>query len=424
MIKPLFLSFESLAFLQTTSTKINQTRTRKMYVVIRSFQTNTFSCLDQGQQAIPDEHVLPSTTDNSKISRAASDTHQSRVQTLPAFEENELGQFEFDSVCRLHKTAIRRIVPHPSLSSTHLLTIGDDGFLRNYMVDRSKLDTFYSVSSRPLTCLQAISVYLSENITDRSSLAFIGSSDQHLYIYNLETGTSILSQVLHSDVITDLYVSNRSVPTLLCTASHDATVRFWSLDNILYNDEEHYIFRPNYHCTSTIQMQYDISFDTSCMCMHALEEHELLVVGCQDGSIYLCHFQSGQILKQLTTSSTGLPILSLCLRADALFLAYLTGTTITLVDILTGTDVFTKSCVINNRSFNSLFYSSKILVVGLTNGMCEVWNLKSCEKIHTLCICDNISITAIRYHDGMFFFGTDDGSVHSYVFASRHPLSI
>ena len=345
------------------------------------------------------------------------------MQSLSLFEENELGQFELDSVCRLHKNAVRQIVPHPSLSSTHILTIGDDGFLRNYMIDRSKLDTFYAVSSRPLTCLQSISVYLSENTTERSSLAFMGSFDHTFYLYNLETGTSILSQVLHSDAISDLYVTNRSVPTLLCTASQDGTVRFWSLDNILYNNEERYIFRPNYHCTSTIQMQYDISFDTSCMSMHVLEEHGLLVVGCQDGSIYLCHFQTGQILKQLTIASTGLPILALSLRFDGLFLAYLTATTITLVDILTGTDVFTKPCVGNNRSFNSLFYSSKMLVVGLTNGLCEVWNLKICEKVHTLSICDNIAITTIKHYDGMFFFGTDDGSVHSYVFASRHAIS-
>ncbi|CAF5120315.1 unnamed protein product, partial [Rotaria magnacalcarata] len=59
-----------------------------------------------------------------------------RIQSLSSFEHHELGHFEFDSVCRLHKTAVKGIVPHPSLPSTHLLTIGDDGFLRNYMVNK------------------------------------------------------------------------------------------------------------------------------------------------------------------------------------------------------------------------------------------------------------------------------------------------
>jgi WD40 repeat protein len=344
-----------------------------------------------------------------------------RVQSLSAFEEHELGQFEFDSVCRLHKTSVTRIVPHPSLPSTHLLTIGDDGFLRNYMVDKSKMETFYFISSRPLTCLKSIAVYLSINTTERCSLAFIGSADHSLYIYNLETGTSILLQVLHDDAITELYITNRSTPTLLCTSSNDATVRFWSLENLLFNNGDNYIFERNYHLTSTIQMQYDISFDSSCTCMSVLEEHELLAVGCQDGSICLCHFQTGQILKQFTSSSS---ILSVIIRSDGLFLAYLTSTTITLVDILSGTDVFTKLSSSNESLFYSLFYSSQMLIVGLNNGSCDVWNLKICEKVHSLNICDNTAITTIAHNDGMFFFGTYDGSVHSYVFASRQPLSI
>jgi WD40 repeat protein len=345
-----------------------------------------------------------------------------RVQSLSSSEEHELGQFEFDSVCRLHKTAVTQIVPHPSLPSTHLLTIGDDGFLRNYMVDKSKIDTFYFISSRPLTCLKSIPVYLSINKNERSSLAFIGSADHSLYIYNLETGTSLLSKVLHDDVITSLYITNRSTPTLLCTSSNDATVRFWSLENLLFTNDDNYIFQPNYHLASIIEMQYDISFDSCCTCMHVLEEHGLLAVGCQDGSIYLCHFQTGEIIKQLTSSLS--PILSLSIRSDGLFLAYLTSTTVTLVDILSGTDVFTKTCLLNNQSFTCLFYSSQMLIVGLSNGSCDVWNLKICEKVHSLNICDNIAITTITHNDGMFFFGTDDGSVHSYVFASRQQLSI
>ncbi|CAF0775088.1 unnamed protein product [Adineta steineri] len=350
------------------------------------------------------------------------------IQRLPSFEEHELGQFEFDSVCRLHKTAITRIVPHPSLPLTHLLTIGNDGFLRNYMVNKSKMDTFCFVSSRPLTCLKSIPVHLAIDTNEKCSLAFIGSSDNALYIFNLETGTSILSQVLHDDIITDLYVTNRSIPTLLCTSSNDATVRFWSLENLLFMNEDKYIFQTNYHFSSKIQMQYDISFDSPCTCMYVLEEHSLLSVGCQDGSVYLCHFQTGQILKQLTSSSSSssssLPILSLSLRSDGLFLAYLSATTVTLVDIISGTDVFTNTCLSNEQMFKSLFYSSQMLIVGLTNGSCDVWNLKTGEKVHTLSICDKISITTITHNHGMFFFGTDDGSVHSYVFASRLQLSI
>jgi hypothetical protein len=157
--------------------------------------------------------------------------------------------------------------------------------------------------------------------------------------------------------------------------------------------------------------------------MHVLEEHGILAVGCQDGSISLCHFQTGEILKQLTLSSL-LPILSLSIRSDCHFLAYLTTKTVTLVDILSGTDVFTKTCLSNDQSFTSLFYSSQMLIVGLNNGSCDVWNLKICEKVHSLNICDNIPITVITHNDGMFFFGTDDGSVYSYVFASRQQLSI
>ena len=168
-------------------------------------------------------------------------------------------------------------------------------------------------------------------------------------------------------------------------------------------------------------MQYDASFETSCTCMHVLEEHGLLAVGCQDGMIYLCYFQTGEIIKQLTSSP--LPILSLAFRSDCLFLAYLTSTTISLVDIISGTDVFTKNYLLTGQSFTSLFYSSQMLIIGLNNGSCDIWNLKTCEKVYSLNICDNIPITTITYNDGMFFFGTDDGSVHSYVFASRQQLS-
>ncbi|CAF0792850.1 unnamed protein product [Adineta steineri] len=100
------------------------------------------------------------------------------------------------------------------------------------------------------------------------------------------------------------------------------------------------------------------------------------------------------------------------------------ATTVTLVDIISGTDVFTNTCLSNEQMFKSLFYSSQMLIVGLTNGSCDLWNLKTGEKVHTLNICDKISITTITHNHGMFFFGTDDGSVHSYVFVSRLQLSI
>lgn len=357
---------------------------------------------------------------DDNISKESNST-RSRVQSLSSFEEHDLGQFEFDSVCRLQKTAIRGINPHPSFPSTNLVTIGDDGFLRNYIVDRSKIETYYIISSRSLTCLKSIPVYLSIHTTERCALAFMGSSDNSLYIYNLETGTSVLSQILHEDGITDMYITNRSTPTLLCTSSMDSSVRFWSLEHLLYNSEDKYIFQKNYHLTTMIPMEYDITFDSSCTSMYVLEEHGILGVGCQDGSIHLCNFQTGQILKQLTSASSS--ILSLSIRSDGHFLVYLTSKTVTLVDILSGTDVFTKSCLINDQTYTSLFYSSQMLILGLNNGTCDIWNLRICEKVHTLNICDNIPITTITHNDGMFFFGTNDGSVHSYVFASRQQLS-
>ena len=156
--------------------------------------------------------TLPSPeTDNNKNGTNSLDTRP-RVQSLCFFEDNELGEFEFDSVCRLHKTAITRIVPHPSHPSTHLLTVGIDGFLRNYMVNKSKLDTFYFISSRALTCIKSIEVYSSLNTAERCSLAFIGAADHCLYIYNLETGTSIFSQVLHDDE-NYRYICNQSIYT-------------------------------------------------------------------------------------------------------------------------------------------------------------------------------------------------------------------
>jgi WD40 repeat protein len=155
--------------------------------------------------------------------------------------------------------------------------------------------------------------------------------------------------------------------------------------------------------------------------MNVLEEHGLVAVGCQDGTIHVCHFQTGQILKQFTSR---LSVLSLSLRSDGLFLAYISSKQLTLIDILSGTEIFNTSCLSDEHSFNCLFYSSKMCIVGMNNGSCDVWNLKIAEKVHSLNICDQLAITTITHNDGMFFFGTDDGSVHSYVFASRQQLSI
>ena len=270
-----------------------------------------------------------------------------------------------------------------------------------------------------------MSVRLSVDSNERCVLAFIGGRDQTLYIYNLETGTSIMSQVLHDDEITDLYITKRSSPVLMCTASKDSTVRFWSLEPFLTIDEEGYVFRSNYHLVSIIRMQFEIPFDSPCTSMYALEEHSLLAVGCHDGSIYLCYFETGEILKQLaSSSSSSSPILSLSLRSDGLFLAYLSSKAVFLVDTISGTEIFTTACLSNEQAFHSLCYSSSMLIVGLINGSCDVWNLRIGEKVHSLHICDNLAITTITHNEGMFFFGTEDGYVHSYVFASRQPVSL
>ncbi|CAF4228844.1 unnamed protein product [Rotaria sordida] len=78
---------------------------------------------------------------------------------------------------------------------------------------------------------------------------------------------------------------------------------------------------------------------------------------------YVYNFQTGDILKQLTLTSSSLPIL-----------------TVTVVDIITGTDVFTTTSLSDEQSFNKLFYSSQRLIIGLINGSCDVWNLRICEK--------------------------------------------
>ncbi|CAF0851553.1 unnamed protein product [Adineta ricciae] len=345
-----------------------------------------------------------------------------RIQSLSSFEEHELGQFEFDSVCRLHKTAITRIVPHPLLPTTHLLTIGDDGFLRNYIVDQNKVHAYFYVSSRPLTCLKSIAVQLSHDTDEQCALAFIGGYDHSFYIYNLDTGTSVFSQILHDDTITDLYVTSQLTPAMLCTSSSDSTVRFWSLEHLLDMNEEKHVFARNHQRPSMIPMLYDISFDSPCTCMSVLEEHLLLSVGCGDGTVFLCHFQTGEILKHLPPLAS--PILSVSFRIDGHFLAYLSAKTVVLVDIISGTEVFTNACLSNDQLFNCLFYSSQMLIVGSTNGSCDVWNLKICEKVHSLNICENLPITTIAHNHGMFFFGVNDGSVHSYVFASRLQLSV
>ena len=230
-----------------------------------------------------------------------------------------------------------------------------------------------------------------------------------------------MSQVLHDDEISDLYITNRSTPVMMCTASKDSTVRVWSLEPLLSMDEESYVFRSTAYLANILHMQYEISLDSPCLAMHVLENHSLIAVGCQDGSIYLCHLETGDILKQL---SSPLPILSLSLRPDGLFLAYLSSNAVTLIDIISGTEIFTTERASKEEAFHSLCYSLNMLVIGLINGSCDVWNVRTGEKVHSLHICDNMPITTITHNEGMFFFGTEDGSVHSYVFASRQPVSI
>ncbi|CAF4389706.1 unnamed protein product, partial [Rotaria sordida] len=86
-------------------------------------------------------------------------------------------------------------------------------------------------------------------------------------------------------------------------------------------------------------MQYDITFDSSYICIWI--------------NIYII-FKLATYLKQLTLTSSSLPIL-----------------TVTVVGIITGTDVFTKTCLSDEQSFNKLFYSSQMLIIGLINGLCD-----------------------------------------------------
>ncbi|CAF1418454.1 unnamed protein product [Rotaria sordida] len=62
------------------------------------------------------------------------------------------------------------------------------------------------------------------------------------------------------------------------------------------------------------------------------------------------------------------------------FLAYISSRTVTVGDIITGTDVFTTTSLSDEQLFNKLFYSSQMLIIGLINGSCVVWNLRICEK--------------------------------------------
>ncbi|CAF4311524.1 unnamed protein product, partial [Rotaria sordida] len=97
------------------------------------------------------------------------------------------------------------------------------------------------------------------------------------------------------------------------------------------------LFQTNYHLSSIIYMQYDITLDSSYACMYVLQERCFLIVDYQDGSKYIYNFQTGEILKQLTLTLSSLPNLSLSLRSDGLFLAYISSRTVTVGDIITGT---------------------------------------------------------------------------------------
>ena len=342
-------------------------------------------------------------------------------ESLLLTEEHDLGDFEFNSICLLHKKKLVKILPHPSSPSTHLLTIGDDGFLRNYSVDQMKIEKFYLISSKPLTCFQSISARSSLDNDELHPLAIIGSFDQRIYFHNLTSGTSIFSEQLHDDSIVGLYVTRRSPNVLLLTASADATVRFWLLDNLLSMQADEYIFNPDASSSSSISIEHEIQFEASCTTMDVQEQHELLAVACQDGSIHLCHFRGETSFKRFQSSK---PILSVSLRSDGTSLVYLCSEYLTIIDITTDAETFRANSTNPTRSFSSFFYSPKMLLIALTNGSCDVWNLRIREKVLTLNISGTCAINTITYNDGMFFLGSEDGYLYSYVFASRQSASL
>ncbi|CAF1564415.1 unnamed protein product [Rotaria sordida] len=106
-------------------------------------------------------------------------------------------------------------------------------------------------------------------------------------------------------LLSDLYITNRLTTTLL------------------YIYQMMQLFQTNYHLSSIIYMQYEITLDSSYTYMYVLQERCFLIVDYQDGSKYIYNFQTGEILKQLTLTSSSLPILSLSLRSDGPFLAYI-----------------------------------------------------------------------------------------------------
>ncbi|CAF1298590.1 unnamed protein product [Didymodactylos carnosus] len=217
-------------------------------------------------------------------------------------------------------------------------------------------------------------INVENELKEINSIAFIGSYDQSIYIYNLTNSLLPYTQKLHEDVIVDVYVSSK------------------------------------------------INSFPSCTCLDVLEEHDLLAVGCHDSTILLCDLTTGQILIQWNSSSEDhSKIMSIQFHNDGLFLAYLCTTKLALIDIMTGTEVFKHSS--SSIKFRSLFYSNNILIIGCKNDSIKLFSMKSSSFLPlSLHICDT-AITTIAKHthnmasgiyDKIYFFGTEDGSIHMY----------
>ncbi|CAF4269583.1 unnamed protein product, partial [Didymodactylos carnosus] len=339
-------------------------------------------------------------------------------------EEQEIGHLESECVCRLHKNAINRIVQHSSLAN-RVISIADDGFLRTYTYETNKSDYFLNICKRSLTCLFVINV--ENELKEINSIAFIGSYDQSIYIYNLTNSLLLHTQKIHEDVIVDIYVSSKinSFPCMW-TGSWDSSVRLWSLDTLLTIDNENNNckFLLNNYSNQRLELShiYEISLDSACTCLNVLEVHDLLAVGCHDSTILLCDLTTGQILKQWNSSSEDYSkIMSIQFHNDGLFLAYLCTTKLALIDIMTGTEVFEHSS--SSVKFRSLFYSNNILIIGCNDGSIKLFSMKSSSFLPlSLHICDT-AITTIAKHnhnmasdiyDKIYFFGTEDGSIHMY----------
>lgn len=336
--------------------------------------------------------------------------------SLTIAEENSF-ELEFDSFWRVHRSPVRRMCVHPRSPSKNILTIGDDGFLKNYDFDQMKIEAFYSVSSRRLTSFQSISAISPSQNEELISLVFVGTVDGKLSIYQLERGTSIFCDASHEDSIVELYVSRISSPVILCSCSADATVSYWSLENIVTMENDRYVFKE-FPSRKTIDRKHSICFDSSCTAMNVIEEHHILAVSCQDKSIYICRFETGQIFKQISLDSS---FSSLSFRSDGLILACLSSEQLILIDIFTDALIFQNKPLSNEKSFRSIFFANPLLIIGLADGFSDVWNLSTCQLVSSIKINDRTAINDILRNGERVFFATEDGSIFSYIIQSRKP---